>query len=126
MPLPNKDRRELRLKWIRALLSGDYTQAQGRLKEQRSDLSGYNYCCLGVLCDVSNVGTWVRTAYCTADEKNGTLMALPLSLIEALNMDRLLESTLIDRNDNGHSFEQIAEYLIEIWDLQEYVNDDHG
>ena len=39
-------------KWTDALRSGEYKQGQGQLREADT------YCCLGVLCDVSQVGAW--------------------------------------------------------------------
>jgi hypothetical protein len=36
--------------WVEALRSGDYRQAKGMLRE------GDNFCCLGVLCDISKQG----------------------------------------------------------------------
>ncbi len=47
-------------KWVEALESGDYTQTTGRLKDE----SGY--CCLGVACEISGLGTWM-----TQDEVPG-------------------------------------------------------
>ena len=37
---------QIKQDWIAALLSGDYTQGQERLRD------GDRYCCLGVLCDL--------------------------------------------------------------------------
>jgi hypothetical protein len=45
----NKD---IAYKWADALESGKYVQATGRLRV------GDTYCCLGVLCDISELGTW--------------------------------------------------------------------
>lgn len=47
---------EIKQQWVEALRSGEYKQGKGALrligKEQDS------FCCLGVLCDKSNVGEW--------------------------------------------------------------------
>ncbi len=40
-------RQEVKEKWLAALRSGNYTQAQGRLRV------GDSFCCLGVLCDLA-------------------------------------------------------------------------
>lgn len=37
----------LKARWIEALLSGDYKQGKGVLRNNRDE-----YCCLGVLCDI--------------------------------------------------------------------------
>lgn len=39
-------------KWVKALRSGKYKQGRGRLN------TANNFCCLGVLCDISKVGEW--------------------------------------------------------------------
>ena len=51
---PNKANIKL---WVDALRSGKYQQARGALK------TGDAYCCLGVACDISGLGTWDRTWY---------------------------------------------------------------
>lgn len=46
-------------KWVAALRSGDYTQAQGSLLSK--NLEGDSHCCLGVLCDLAEKagkGSW--------------------------------------------------------------------
>ena len=39
--------------WIDALESGNYPQTRGRLRDNKG------HCCLGLLCEVSGIGTWV-------------------------------------------------------------------
>ena len=39
--------KKLKAKWIKALLSGDYKQGKGILKNKKGE-----YCCLGVLADI--------------------------------------------------------------------------
>lgn len=47
---------EVKTKWIESLRSGEYKQGRGRL---RGELNGeVKYCCLGVVCDILNVGKW--------------------------------------------------------------------
>lgn len=41
-------------KWVKALRSGKYIQGTGRLRV------GDSYCCLGVACDISGLGEWVK------------------------------------------------------------------
>jgi hypothetical protein len=47
------DKKNLR-KWVAALRSGEYEQGKGALH-----LDG-RYCCLGVACDLSKTGEWLR------------------------------------------------------------------
>jgi hypothetical protein len=101
-------------KWIEALRSGKYAQTHGRL--QRA--SG-GYCCLGVACDISKLGEWVKVdnvskSYVNGDESESSV--LPQAVAEWLGIsssdgyfqvdDRL--SSLLAMNDMGHSFEEIA------------------
>jgi len=46
-------KKEVMEQWVKALRSGDYKQCEGALQ----DASG-NYCCLGVLCDISKLTEW--------------------------------------------------------------------
>ena len=41
---------KIKTKWLKALRSGKYQQAEGTLKVV--DANGKSYCCLGVLCDL--------------------------------------------------------------------------
>lgn len=43
---------EIKERWLSALRSGDYTQDTRYLATQNSD-GGFDYCCLGVLCDLA-------------------------------------------------------------------------
>lgn len=48
----NVSLKEWRNKWVSALRSGNYGQATNALKKHN------NFCCLGVLCDISGEGTF--------------------------------------------------------------------
>jgi len=48
-----EEQSEHRRQWIEALRSGNYKQGTGTLR------AGDNYCCLGVACEVSELGKWV-------------------------------------------------------------------
>lgn len=47
-------------KWCKALESGQYLQGRGSLRHES------RYCCLGVACDVSGLGTWDADNYIIA------------------------------------------------------------
>ena len=47
-------------KWEAALRSGAYKQMRGALKAKSKSAQGFNYCCLGVLCDVDGLEGEVR------------------------------------------------------------------
>ena len=44
--------KEWRRKWVEALRSGKYRQTTGVLRDRDG------FCCLGVLCDISETGKW--------------------------------------------------------------------
>ena len=48
---------EIKTKWLKALRSGEYTQAGTLICETGGQRS---FCCLGVLNDISNLGEWRR------------------------------------------------------------------
>jgi hypothetical protein len=47
-------KKEVADKWVAALRSGEYKQTSGTLND------GGNFCCLGVLCDISSIGKWIE------------------------------------------------------------------
>lgn len=120
--MPN---RENIRKWVDALRSGDYRQGRGALR------SGYepetSYCCLGVACDVSDVGGWSGNVYRTTDEYGHSSSAssvLPYEVADWLDIgtrDRSnpdlvdIAGDLIDAiaaNDSlGWTFDDIADAL---------------
>lgn len=50
--------REVAKRWAAALESGEYEQGHGELRDVRG-----RYCCLGVLCELSGLGTWDGPRY---------------------------------------------------------------
>ena len=57
--------------WCEALESGIYQQAIGKLKD------GNGYCCLGVACEISNLGEWTYSGEYSTDD-GITRFTLPL------------------------------------------------
>jgi hypothetical protein len=113
-------KREIKDKWVRALLSGDYSQTEGTLRR------GNTFCCLGVLCDLAEregvvqrytIGSHSRYG------KDGVEGSLPTEVMEWAGLTksdpdvpfRKIRSSLTNLNDNQElNFEQIAD-LIEKW-----------
>lgn len=98
-------------KLVAALRSGRYAQTTGALRQADS------YCCLGVACDVlsgpagwtSKEGIWYYGA---------SASVLPDSVREALgwltpagSVRSLVPSSLLDANDSGETFAQIADRI---------------
>ena len=95
-------------KWVKALRSGEYTQARMTLK------AGESYCCLGVACVLKgrqhkkNPGLYAiaRAKGLNADEGNywdGYAGKWLMPLDE--------QNVLSDLNDSGASFQEIADYI---------------
>lgn len=100
-------------RWIEALRSGDYKQYKCGLR--RAYISGQiGHCCLGVLCDIlpqysvaAGGGTYVspRGAWLSGDTLNldtGKYVA---------GLSRQDAGTLASMNDQGVSFEEIADWI---------------
>jgi hypothetical protein len=114
---------ELKAKWLEALRSGKYTQGRGRLKTNDNE-----YCCLGVLCDVSGKGFW--DVFVERGQPGYTVQGQRLTMTasavidEGLPITQILkdgrtypdsaETALVDMNDReGKSFEEIAKFVEE-------------
>ena len=101
----------LKAKWIEALRSGKYKQAQSVLRHN----DGSGYCCLGVLCDISGQGEWDNGDFVTK-ERDGTLttsLKRGVSFYHA-GMFGLKSSApryLMQANDIGISFPAIADWI---------------
>jgi hypothetical protein len=111
-------------KWISALKSGKYRQTQCTLK--RVDNAKHaNYCCLGLLCNLSNKGKWVneftdkkikkKTVYRVKREDgifDYGIAALPRLVREEIGISLNECDILANMNDVGRkSFKDIANYL---------------
>lgn len=94
----------LKKAWVKALRSGRFTQGQGALKT-KFDKEPPTYCCLGVLAKVAGM-KFERDSY--ADELS--VLGDPCKLPTALLTPRQ-QQPLIDRNDNGVTFPEIANYI---------------
>jgi hypothetical protein len=97
-----RTQKEVYEKWIKALRGGGYNQAEGRLKVTSHKPS---YCCLGVLCQLSvNDGGGYKEHL----EGMGTL---PDNMLHWMGMSGENQAKLIDLNDDGTSFKDIANYI---------------
>lgn len=114
-----------RLKWIEALESGKYKQAQYYLQRQGG------FCCLGVACDIYDPKGWdVIPVNDVKQVKYKDLSSSPPEYIneyfgiigkyrsDSEEADVELVDVLINMNDSyGKTFSEIAEYLRDIWEL---------
>lgn len=107
--------KELIAQWIEALESGGYKQGKAALRLHDS------YCCLGVLCDVSGLSTWEKSStplYAYYDYTSvlpyqvADMVGLPLDGDGVkVEFDGYTYDSLIDANDNGVPFKNIAAAL---------------
>lgn len=108
--------------WVAALESGEYRQTQQRLRGYGYSSDDSSYCCLGVLCDVSQAGSWDnygtfslnRTA---GDPFDGTASRnhVPPSLRTHLGISASEEGSYINMNDSrDYTFAQIAAEIREL------------
>ncbi len=110
-------------KWVPALRSGQYRQTTGILRE------GNTFCCLGVACDISGLGRWSAAfRYVVGGEQRSG--GLPIAVREylqiTLDSDLGIIPVLRDRNedkvilaelnDNGFTFNQIADVIECFWE----------
>lgn len=98
--------RELKAKWVAALLSGDYSQTTGKLR--RTD----GYCCLGVLADIIDPEGW-------SDPTKQKAVNLPpymtwnkvAGFLPHKILDKDSQMYLSSLNDTGNSFKKIAKWI---------------
>ena len=91
-------------KWIKALRSGKYNQAQGKLYEEKDD----SYCCLGVLCEVGKIPS-IKGLGVTAYD--GDYEVLTPRLLKKFGLSPIQQEELAEKNDKGASFTWIADYI---------------
>lgn len=108
--------KEIKVKWLEALRSGNYKQ--GRRCLRKDD----RFCCLGVLCDISKLGKWEAPngAYCgmgyvTPEGFEDTTLTTELK--DFAGLEGHFCTLLADMNDGtentgiSKTFEQIANYI---------------
>ena len=119
---------QIKQKWVDALRSGKYTQAQSKL------YSGDGFCCLGVLCDIyaKEVGdiawvkkdpskTWIdvdKWDYWYFDDQSEVLPDCVCKWAELDENDpdvykNCVLTTLASLNDKGVTFEDLSEVIEE-------------
>ena len=113
-----EQQREHRRGWIWYLRSGRYEQGKKYLRRR---VDGVNeFCCLGVACDISNLGDWSENGehpyYKLEEDLQNNLVLMPemqdfygLATADGrFNVPGVGEKTLASLNDDGTSFEVIA------------------
>lgn len=109
---------DIKAKWIKALKSGEYTQAEAMLRKD-DGRGGVSHCCLGVLCELYCQATGAEFDALERPMRNGTAdELLPKVVKEWAGLDENdpsipetdggYHNTLSGFNDDGMSFEDIA------------------
>lgn len=108
-------------KWIGALKSGSYKQGRHFLCE--SDGNDWQYCCLGVLCSILDVPYTLFTngqkqKYIKLYE--GCSRFPPQNIIKSEDENTLIlrrdwQKTLAKMNDEGSTFDEIADFISDNW-----------
>lgn len=97
---------EMKANWLKALRSGEYEQCKGRLR------LGNGYCCVGVLCNISGQGKWMEGQILRNLQEYvylGKRISYPIGpkLIDNVAVN----DAIVNMNDGGKSFAEIADYL---------------
>lgn len=113
--------------WTDALRSGEYQQATGVLKRvepEDGELVVKGFCCLGVLCDINKDavgGEWNDKGSFIVKDDRATVFLSPH--IQRLTEMRTIvggipdiQKTLTSMNDNGKSFDEIADFIDANWE----------
>ena len=120
---------ELKQRWVEALRSGEYQQGEENLHKQLPNGKDL-YCCLGVLCDIEGVPAEEDGRYgdgSLAFTYEGAEFMLPISLKKRWGLEREIPNPSVSlnnkareveiahhlafMNDNGKSFDEIAEWI---------------
>ena len=114
----NKINQEFKKKWIAALLSGEYEQGVGLLRNEDN-----KFCCLGVACNLIDPTKWIYTekdqleraldkpAFGWGDER--TIYYIPDELRDQIGLDRVDMKHLAEINDSCIDFVATAEWIEE-------------
>jgi hypothetical protein len=97
---------EYKAKWVAALRSGQYQQAQKALKSEGG------FCCLGVLCDVMRAdvcGEWDEDDYFVTGSIDDSYLPDDVATLASVDCD--VQNSLVDMNDKGATFSAIADYI---------------
>ena len=89
--------------WLKALRSGEYKQTTGML--MTANQHGKYFCCLGVYQDVRGFESTDKEILSSNEHpytRNGS---------DVLGLSSVIQKRLASMNDNGKSFEEIADYI---------------
>ncbi len=100
--------KDVKAKWLVALRSGKYAQGRGRLRNPDN-----SFCCLGVLCDIIDPEGWEAGGMETPTFWHGERHETPNVTCRLIGLISGHEVTVIEMNDSGADFAEIADYIEE-------------
>lgn len=102
-----EEMKDNRAKWVAALRSDEYKQAQGTLRNKVGHM-----CCLGVLADIAGC-KWKRNLADSAASyaPHRAMLFVGLRTNRGEFFDDTYENALSELNDTGLSFAQIADII---------------
>jgi hypothetical protein len=107
---------EIKKKWVDALRSGKYKQGRDGLHDRLNN----TFCCLGVLCDVEGLESvhdpesrWARYIFDNHDDRKSSVVTLHNSYRDKIHIMPSEVCKLVDMNDRGVPFHEIADYIEE-------------
>ena len=120
---------EIAKRWVAALRSGEYKQGKGWLRRVSSE-GASEYCCLGVLCDISKIQRWETSdsVFSYGEERPGIVATnmLPKKVVSYAGMNSYdgeregFERELWNLNDGiggrRYSFQEIADIIEKEWE----------
>ena len=108
-------KKDIAMEWVKALRSGRFKQGDGYLRNETE--RGFDYCCLGVLCEITKSNTggqWNDSMF----EVSGNIGigVLPSNVLAQFGMKTCdgatgQNTTLATKNDDGWSFLEIADFI---------------
>lgn len=102
--------------WVKALRSGKYKQGKNFLA-QRKPHEKTRYCCLGVLCDITpdakrvGISKGGVISFKMPGDEYPEEAYLPRTLDNRVGLEFDDVEYLVQMNDAGKSFEEIADYI---------------
>lgn len=108
---------KLKKAWVKALRSGEYKQGRGHMCEDTPE--GPRYCCLGVLVDIAHDGDWVLDPNITTWKIDNNFdpsfqASFPSNkFLNEVELNRDTADEVAHMNDDGKSFEEIADFIEE-------------
>ena len=100
-------KKDIKQAWLNALRSGDYEQTTGYLEDKGE------YCCLGVLCDITDeVEKGNYREFTSVNKKNAMTTCLDADTLEFFGLEENEAHHLMKMNDDElNNFEEIADWI---------------